>query len=69
MLFQIWQSKTHLLCVAVRNSEDLNQTVTNTYNIETKVLMGIPPTLQSSELYRISVTMNVTEIKTISNSV
>jgi hypothetical protein len=31
--------------------------------------MGILPKLQSSELYRISVMMNVTEIKTAANSV
>jgi hypothetical protein len=69
MLSQKVSQKLHQLCAAIQNSEDLNQTATNTYNIEKKVLMGNPPTLQSSELYRISAIMNATEIKTASSSV
>jgi non-homologous end joining protein Ku len=38
-------------------------------NITEKILMGTPPTSQSSELYDISVIMNVTEIEILYFSV
>jgi hypothetical protein len=66
------QKVSHKNPPALRSSPEQQisqKTATNSYNITNKIFMEIPPTFQSSDLYNISVIINVTQINTASTSV